>query len=176
MRKEEILQKVNYDIDKAKAIFEWLNEGNKTSASNQDAIIEVHEKGVRVQALGEDFVISLHDLDNGKNNFRYEDAMSRLDELDMATFNRKQAAIICIYLDQINDKLIEAGGDQFAEEWYITNELYIPKEERSSADYNVGYTWFFNSSLGCIDCSDWDLEAFRCRPIINLEKQKGGEN
>ena len=136
-----------------------------------DAIIEVYDggedfEGVRVQALGEDFVIGLHDLDNGKDDFKYDEAMTRLKELNLSTFNRKQAAIICIYLDQINDKLIEAGGEAFAEDWYTTNELYIPRG--SSADYNASNAWYFYGAYGCLDYNYRYFSYFRCRPSLAL--------
>lgn len=67
------------------------------------------EKGVRVQAMGEDFVIALHDIDNGKNNFNYETANNRLKELNLVTFNRKQGFIIATLIEEINNALIEAG-------------------------------------------------------------------
>ncbi len=141
-----------------------------------DAIIEVYDgpediQGVRVQALGEDFVIGLHDIDDGKDNFKYDEAMTRLKELNLSTFNRKQAAIICIYIDQINDKLVEAGGEAFAEDWYTTNELYIPKEKRSSADYYATYTWFFNGASGCLSNYVRYRSFFRCRPSLALPFQ-----
>lgn len=116
-------------------------------------------KGVRVQALGEDFVIGLHDLDNGKIDFKYDEAMIRLKELNLSTFNRIQAAIVCIYLDEINEKLIEAGGDKFAEDWYMTDEL-------SSSDYIENYPWYFVGHLGCLDISSRCETYFRCRPIF----------
>ncbi len=124
--------------------------------------------GVLVSGLGERFVVSLHDLDYGKDNFKYDEAMSRLKELNMATFTRKQAAIVCIYIDKINAKLIEAGGNPFARDWYTTNELYIPKEKCSSADYVSSASWFFSGTAGCLSSSDRYSAFFRCRPILAL--------
>ncbi|MBR1785306.1 MAG: hypothetical protein IJ760_07735 [Bacteroidales bacterium] len=136
-----------------------------------DAIITIYNgvediDGVRVQALGEDFVIGLHDLDNGKDNFTYDEAMKRLEELGKQTFNRKQAAIICIYLDQINEKLEEAGGEPFAEDWYTTNELYIPKG--SSADYYATHSWYFNGAYGVLTGNTRYNTGFRSRPSLAL--------
>ena len=112
-----------------------------------DAIISIYDdpediEGVRVQALGEDFVISLYDAENGKGNFTYDEAMQWLKDHETQTFNRKQANIICIYLDEINDKLEEAGGERFAEDWYTTDELYIPRG--SCAGCNSHYSWAFH--------------------------------
>ena len=122
--------------------------------------------GVRVQALGENFVISLHDAENGKDNFSYDTAMEWLKERGLQTFNRKQAAIICIYIDDINDKLVEVGGDPFAKDWYITNELYVPREKRSCAGYNAGGTWYFNGAHGVLNYGYRYGGNFRCRPSL----------
>lgn len=120
--------------------------------------------GVRVQALGEDFTIGLHDIDNGKDNFSYDSAMARLKELGLETFNRKQAAIICILINEINDKLEEAGGDPFAHDWYTTNELYIPRG--SSADFTADYSWYFYGSRGSFNYYYRYSTGFRCRPSL----------
>lgn len=122
--------------------------------------------GVRVQALGENFVIGLHDAENGKSDFSYDSAMEWLKEHGKQTFNRKQAAIICIFIDEINDKLVEAGGEPFARDWYITNELYVPREKRSCADFSASNTWFFNGASGCFNLSYRYFGLFRCRPSL----------
>lgn len=138
-----------------------------------DALITIYDgpedlEGVRVQALGEDFVIGLHDAENGKDNFTYDEAMQWLKDHEKQTFNRKQASIICIYLDNINDKLKEAGGEPFAEDWYTTNELYIPREKRSSAVYNSNNSWCFIGTLGCLNYYVRYDSCFRCRPSLAL--------
>ena len=121
------------------------------------------EKWVRVQALGEDFIIAPKDLDNGKSNFNYDDAMARLKELEYDTFNRKNGLIIAIYIEEINAKLKEAGGNPFARDWYISNELYKPV---GSADYNGVISWFFYGDSGCFyDCYRCG-GTFRCRPVL----------
>lgn len=137
-----------------------------------DAVVTIYDggedfKGVRVQALGEDFVVGLHDAENGKSNFSYDSAMEWLKEHGQQTFNRKQAAIICIYMHDINKMLMQAGGDPFAKDWYITNELYYP-EGRSCADYNAYDTWYFNGSNGCFRDYYRCYGCFRCRPSIDL--------
>lgn len=121
--------------------------------------------GVRVQALGENFVIGLHDAENGKSDFSYDSAMEWLKEHGKQTFNRKQAAIIAIYMRDINKKLKEAGGDPFAADWYITHELYYP-EGRSCADYNADSTWYFNGTNGCFGSLTRCNGYFRCRPSL----------
>lgn len=122
--------------------------------------------GVRVQALGENFVIGLHDAENGKSDFSYDSAMEWLKEHGKQTFNRKQAAIICIFIDEINDKLVEAGGEPFARDWYITNELYVPREKRSCAGCSANGPWYFNGASGCFDYYYRYDGYFRCRPSL----------
>lgn len=122
--------------------------------------------GVRVQALGENFVIGLHDAENGKSDFSYDSAMEWLKEHGKQTFNRKQAAIICIFIDEINDKLVEAGGEPFARDWYITNELYVPREKRSCADYDSYISWCFGGTSGCFGSLNRYISRFRCRPSL----------
>lgn len=130
-----------------------------------DTDMEGKPVGVRVQALGENFAISLHDAENGKSNFSYDTAMEWLKEHGQQTFNRKQAAIIAIYMRDINKKLKEAGGDPFAADWYITNELYYP-EGRSCADYDASSTWCFYGSIGCFNNNYRYTGLFRCRPSL----------
>ena len=127
-----------------------------------DTDMEGKPVGVRVQALGENFAISLHDAENGKSNFSYDTAMEWLKEHGQQTFNCKQAAIIAIYMRDINKKLKEAGGDPFAADWYITNELYYP-EGRSCADSYANGPWFF---YGCFDRTYRYSGRFRCRPSL----------
>lgn len=123
-----------------------------------------------MQALCEDFVIGLHDLDNGKNDFSYDTLMPRLKELGIQTFTKKQAQLVCFYLDEINDKLKEAGGDPIAEELYVTNELFIPKDKRSFADYYSAFLiWYFHGTGGCLNDLSRYVTTFRCRPIVNLK-------
>lgn len=125
--------------------------------------------GVLVSGLGERFVISLHDLDEGKNDFSYETLMPRLKELGIQTFTKKQAQLVCFYLDEINDKLKEAGGDPIAEDWYLTQDLYIPRG--SSADYHASYTWCFSGSYGCLNYYYRYDSYFLCRPSLALPFQ-----
>ena len=131
-----------------------------------DTDMEGNPLGVRVQALGENFVISLHDAENGKDNFSYDSAMEWLKEHGQQTVNRKQAAIICTYIDEINDKLTEAGGEPFARDWYITNELYVPREKRSCADYDAILSWYFIGTYGCLTYIYRSYGYFRCRPSL----------
>ena len=151
-------------IDTDKGIDHHINEPALIDIVGEDYGME----GVRVQALGEDFIISLHDAEGGKDDFSYDEAMKWLEEHGQQTFTRKQAGIICIYIDEINDKLVEAGGEAFVADWYTTNELYIPRGKRSSADYYADYSWYFNGSYGCFYYDYRSNPYFRCRPSLAL--------
>ena len=113
--------------------------------------------GVKVQTLDECFVIALHDLDEGKNDFSHDSAMERLEELGLETLNKKQATILCAYLDEVNEKLKEAGGKPFAKDVYVTS---------SSADYYGRYSWCFSGACVCLYSYHRSYGIFRCRPVL----------
>lgn len=142
-----------------------------TNTVNPDATITIvernGEKWVRVQALGEDFVIAPKDLEDGKGvmvDRDYDTLMKRLKELNLDTFDRKQGLIIAIYAEQINDKLIEAGGNKFAEDWYVSKELWHPVG--SSADFFGNHSWCFNGYCGCFNNYYRYGGYFRSRPVL----------
>ena len=139
---------------------------------NKDAIISIVEKGgqkwVRVQALGEDFSIDLHDLKDNKGKIMkdcdYDTIMKRLKKIGLDTFSRKQLFIIAIYINEINKKLEEAGGEKFAADWYVSKELWAPVG--SCADYYAYSSWFFDGTLGCVNYYTRYSGNFRCRPCL----------
>lgn len=142
-----------------------------TNTVNPDATITIvernGEKWVRVQALGEDFVIAPKDLEDNKGvmiDRDYDTLMKRLKELNLDTFDRKQGLIIAIYAEQINDKLIEAGGNKFAADWYVSKELWHPVG--SSADYYGYNSWCFNGNYGCFINNYRFNGYFRSRPVL----------
>ena len=87
--------------------------------------------GVAVQTADERFEIALKDIDNGRE-MTWDDAM----KFKLPT--KKQAAIICAYLDDINAKLKEAGGEPL-DKWYWTSS-------ESSADG----AWFYTGYTGTL--------------------------
>ena len=103
--------------------------------------------GVRIQTLDEDFTIALHDACD--HNLNADEARA----LGQAP-TKKQALIICAYLDEIQDTLEKAGGDRL-DGWYIT-----------CADYYATGTWYFTSTYGCISTSTRVYTYFRSRPVL----------
>lgn len=102
--------------------------------------------GVAVQTADERFEIALKDVDNGRE-MTWDDAM----KFKLPT--KKQAAIICAYLDDINAKLKEAGGEPL-DKWYWT-----------SSEYNAGTAWFYNGHYGTLyNFSKYD--TYSVRPVL----------
>ena len=180
-QKEKNSQELNENLDMmnggAERCEEWCGRPlthndymqPKEGIVNADAEIGIVEnakgmKGVRVQALGEDIVICPKDLDGGKDNFNYDSANKRLKELNLDTFNRKQGLIIAIYIEEINAKLVEVGGDKFSEDWYVSNELWHPVG--SCADYGANYSWCLHGDYGIFSYRNRFNGYFRSRPAL----------
>lgn len=137
-------------------------------SANSDAILSIvadreGRNWVRVQALGEDFVIATEDINN-RDDMTYDEAMKELKSAGVDTFDRKQGLIIAIYIECINALLEKAGGKPFAKDLYVSKELWRPVD--SSADYNGYYTWYFNGGLGCFYNADRYFGSFRSRPVL----------
>ena len=103
--------------------------------------------GIRIQTLDEDFTIALHDACD--HDLTADEARA----IGQAP-TKKQANIICAYLDEIQAALEEAGGDRL-DGWYVT-----------CADYNAPYTWYFYTNGGCISYSNRNYTIFRSRPVL----------
>ena len=103
--------------------------------------------GVRIQTLDEDFTIALRDACD--HDLTADEARA----LGQAP-TKKQANIICAYLDEIQAALEEAGGDRL-DGWYVT-----------CADSNAHYTWYFYSLIGCVTYINRYNAIFRSRPVL----------
>lgn len=102
--------------------------------------------GVAVQTADERFEIALKDIDDGRE-MTWDDAM----KFKLPT--KKQAAIICAYLDDINAKLKEAGGEPL-DKWYWT-----------SSEYSAIYAWLYNGNYGrLISGNKYDTHSVR--PVL----------
>ena len=103
--------------------------------------------GIRIQTLDEDFTIALRDACD--HDLTADEARA----LGQAP-TKKQANIICAYLDEIQAALEEAGGDRL-DGWYVT-----------CADSYAGSPWCFSSSNGCV-YNDYRCGAiFSSRPVL----------
>ena len=103
--------------------------------------------GIRIQTLDEDFTIALRDACD--HDLTADEARA----LGQAP-TKKQANIICAYLDEIQAALEEAGGD-LLDGWYVT-----------CADYVAYITWAFSSYSGCVYSSNRGYTNFRSRPVL----------
>lgn len=90
--------------------------------------------GVRVRTIDEDFVIALHDTEK---DIDWKAAMEKYGEENLP--NRKQAAIISAYLDDIQGALTEAGGDKLEGLYWTCSEYY------------ANGAWYFNGYGGSLD-------------------------
>lgn len=84
--------------------------------------------GVRVCALGEDFVIEAHDFNGGKA-MTWQETMDALKAAGKTTWNYRQICLTMIYRDAIDQILKKHGGDPLTG-WYWT----------SQEDFDAGYS------------------------------------
>lgn len=147
MTKEEILNKVGFDIDKAKAVYEWLNDDKKEDACTNQADsaitpVSIHydingkPDGVHVCVADEDFIIELHDAFDGEGV-----KWNEIEKSGKNTFSFRQACFVCAYYKEINEALVEAGGDTLQDHWYWINE---------TAEYDAGIARIFDGTDGAL--------------------------
>lgn len=103
--------------------------------------------GIRISVLDEDFTIALHDACDHDVTTAEARALGQAPTL-------KQAHLICAYLDEVQQALIEAGGDRL-EYWFVT-----------SADYSAANAWSFCGTIGCVSTNNRYYANFRSRPIL----------
>ena len=138
MNKEEILKQVAFDLNKAKQIHQWLNEApeNGAQAAETRKPVSIHydedgkPDGIRICALGEDFGLKLKDEPCGEVDF-YE-----AQKYNPPT--KKQFLICAACLDEVNEKLVEAGGDP------LEGLLW------SGSEYYDDFSWMFNATDGTL--------------------------
>ena len=159
MKKEEILNKVGFDIDKAKAIYEWLNDNKKEIACNVQPNpvvkpVSIHYDndgnpvGVRVCVADEDFIIELHDAFDGEGV-----EWNEIEKSGIKTFTKKQAALLIAYLDEVNEALVNAGGEKL-ERGYCTMSECINS-----------YACFFYGTYGTLNYNNKSLSS-GVRPVL----------
>lgn len=114
--------------------------------------------GVHVTLWGEDFVIAPKDYDDGKD-MTWNYAMFLLEENGLETFNHKQACLLAAYHKEIDEILIQNGGDAFEEyaHYWTSEEL----------QYYSAYDYF---APGAVGVSQKALKV-KVRLIKNLKKE-----
>ena len=110
------------DIDKAATVqsYMYIERNDKNEVA-----------GIRIKALGESFLVTLHD---------HKDRVEWAEACKLNAPTRKQAAIMSAVWDELNDLLEKAGGDRFDEDrWYWTK-----------SEYYGGNAWFFTGYSGIL--------------------------
>lgn len=138
---------VFYDI--YKKLEEERENAEKTNPVTIHYGAEGNPDGVRVKTLDEDFIIALHDAEEGIE-MTWNKAMEKYGNV-LPT--KKQASIICAYLDEIKAAMKEAGGDDLCGCYWTV------------AEGNASIAWFY---LGCygtlLNCGKFS--AFSVRPVL----------
>jgi len=151
--KIQILEKVDYDLDKAKAIWDWActeDTGQSANPNKNCPFVSIHEqdgmKGVRLCVADVDIFIESQDLDNGKK-FEWQKAMDRLKKLGKSTFSKHEGYFISAFIDEINEKLRKIGGKELDKAYWSSTE-YNGCSARyagfSSGDVNDHYFKYTN--------------------------------
>lgn len=96
--------------------------------------------GVRVCALGEDFVIEAHDFNGGKA-MTWQETMDALKAAGKTTWNYRQICLTMIYRDAIDQILKKHGGDPLTG-WYWTDQ------EDFDAEYSAYYAFYYHGTYG----------------------------
>ena len=165
MNKEEILKQVNFDLEKAKAIHEWLTADTDQKPINLPPIgvtapVSIHHgedgkpDGIRVCALDEDFIIALHDEFDGED-VNYEKAST------VSLFTEKQVYLYYYYLDDINRLMEEAGGEPLDDVWYWT---------KTPSAFSVSGQLIFHGTCGNLSNagSSYRIGTYRVRVSLAL--------
>ena len=114
------------------------------------------KKWVRVNIYDEDFLLGIHDIKDGnKDEFEWETAVAAAEKLGYTLPNKKQFSIIAAYLDEINAKMEEAGGEALTK-WYW-----------SSARYYSTRAWCFHGYYGRL-YDGYLYGGLSCRPLAYL--------
>ena len=95
------------------------------------------QQWVRVRVGDEDFLIAAHDYEeDGKVEFTWNKACK------IGTFSKKQAHIACAFLDEINGKLREIGGEELASSYWASTECdgYLAWY----VNFSSGYIFYYN--------------------------------
>ena len=128
--KIQILEKVDYDLDKAKAIWDWActeDAGQSANPNTNMPFVSIHEqdgmKGVRLCVADVDIFIEAQDLDNGKE-FEWRKLWDRLKKLGKSTFSKHEGYFIAAFIDEINEKLREIGGKELDKAYWSSTEYY----------------------------------------------------
>lgn len=138
-----------------------VEEINKTFEQpkpvEQTPIVSIHKTGdevdgVRVCVGDEDFVIALKDAENPDDEHNEFEWAEACEKFNLPTV--KQAHLMAAYLDEIQAKLVEAGGEKLSDNWYWT-------KSESNADYALLY----DGTYGIV-IDDRKYYSYGVRPVL----------
>lgn len=78
------------------------------------------KKVIRVRSLDEDFLLDPNLIDNGKW-YTFKEAMERLKEIGLTTYNKKEALLVSAYHDEIEKAIEVLNGDKLNWEWSVSS-------------------------------------------------------
>ena len=116
--------------------------------------------GVRVCALGEDFVIEAHDFKGGKY-MTWQETMDALKAAGKTTWNYRQICLTMIYRDAIDQILKKHGGDPLTG-WYWT------AQEDFDAEYSANIAFYYNGSNGNLS-NNYKYSTISSRALLALD-------
>lgn len=121
---------------------------------------------VRFNMWGTRFYIAAHDYKEGdKEKFTWDDAMKALEDIGMTTFTKKQAEICDRqqYLEEINAKLKEIGGEPLKEaDYWTSTECGGKHNDKSVSVYFKTWGGLLNTKKS---------ETYRVRPLLDLTNE-----
>ena len=139
------------------AINEDAKQEDESKPVEQTPIVSIHKTGdevdgVRVCVGDEDFVIALKDAedpDDEDNEFEWAEAYEKF---NLPTV--KQAHLIAAYIDEIQAKLVEAGGEKLSVNWYWTQ-----------SECSANTAWFYYGTSGYVDYYNKSY-SYGVRPVL----------
>ncbi len=109
------------------------------------------KKMIRVKTLDEDFLLYPEHIDKGRE-YEFDDAMKRLQELDLTTFNKKQALVMAAYHNEINKAIKVLDGDKLDSEWSVS-------------EYNDCIAWYYYGNGSTVHNSR-KFYTYQVRPVL----------
>lgn len=133
----------------------WLNSLKQRLKQDITPIVSIAEqdgeKGVRLCVGDVDIFIEAHDLDNSKE-YDWDNAIARLKEIGKRTFDKREMHLIAAYIDEINEKLREIGGDELMGYYWASSErsatgAWAVNFSPSFAGYVYGSNKYYGSAV-----------------------------
>ena len=160
MKKEEILNKVNFDLAKAKAIYEWLNGDSHCVESQTKEVVtpfvdENGKKWVHICAGKFDFLLDINDL--AEDELNWNDARKLAEDNGMYLSPKHEWGLIEAFREDVDAVIEELGGTPL-HDWYWTGDEYIAVN-----------AWFYYATNGIL-YSGYKMYSFGVRGSLAFKK------